>query len=30
MNDQPMADAAGNPLGEQDLLRAMVMTQNTV
>jgi hypothetical protein len=29
MDDQPMADAPGNPLGEQDLPPAMVMTQNT-
>jgi hypothetical protein len=30
MDDRPMADMAGNPLGEQDLPPAMVMTQNTV
>jgi hypothetical protein len=29
MNDRPMADLAGNPLGEQGLPAAMVMTQNT-
>jgi hypothetical protein len=30
MDDRPMADMAGNPLGEQDLPPAMVMTENTV
>jgi hypothetical protein len=28
MDDRPMADVAGNPLDQQDLPRAMVMTQN--
>jgi hypothetical protein len=30
MSDRPMADIRGNPLGDQGLLPAMVMTQNTV
>jgi len=30
MDDQPMTDKPGNPLGEQGLPPAMVMTQNIV
>jgi len=29
MTDQPMADDVGNPLDDQDLPVAMVLTQNT-
>lgn len=29
MHYQPVADIDGNPLDDQDLPRAMVMTQNT-